>query len=84
MKLSLYLVCWQQHSKSRPETGAVEQQGRAKVSTQTVLTDPRDVIRLRLLLQPAFYHVPPKEALRTHMRIRRCLYNSNTSYMQIK
>ena len=60
---TVYLVWRQQQSEPCPEAGAVEQQGRTEVSTQTVLADPWDVVRLRLLLQTAFYHVPPQKAL---------------------
>lgn len=64
-----YLVSRQQQSQPRPEAGTVQQQGRAKVSGQTILADPRDVVGLRLLLQTAFHHVPPQKALRGHTQM---------------
>lgn len=64
---TLYLVSRQQQREACPEAGAVEHQGRTKVSTQSVLADPWDVMRLRLLLQTTFYHVPPQKALRNIM-----------------
>lgn len=63
-KKTPYLVGGQQQSKASPEAGTVQHQGRTKVSTQTILADPRDIIRLRLLLQSTLYHVPTQKALR--------------------
>lgn len=60
------LVRRPQQGEPGPEAGAVQQQRRAEMSTEAILADPRDVVRLRLLLQTAFHHVPTQQALRRH------------------
>lgn len=68
----MHLVCRPQHREPCPEAGTVEQQRRAKMSTETILTDPRDVVRLGLLLQTTFHHVPTQQALRGHTWAIKC------------
>lgn len=43
-RAGMYLVRRPQHREPCPEAGTVEQQRRAKMSTQAILTDPRDVV----------------------------------------
>ena len=46
-----------------PEEESIQQEGRAQVSSQAELGDPRDVAGAWLFLQAALHHVPAQETL---------------------
>lgn len=58
-----YLVSWKQQRQPCPQAGRVQNQRGTQMCCETVLTDPRDVVRVWLLFQPALHHVPPQQPL---------------------
>lgn len=61
--ITLYLVLWKQQRQPCPQAGRVQDQRRAQVCCQPVLTDPRDVVGVWLLFQPTLHHVPSQQSL---------------------
>jgi len=65
-----YLVSWKQQRQPRPQARRVQNQRGAEMGCQPVLADPRNVVRVWLLFQPALHHVPSQHPLTTGEQLR--------------